>query len=365
MIFPTDKATIEEKIQNLDISNYAKSRNYANGAVTKLSPYISRGFISTKQIFEHVLNLDLPWYKIDKFVMELAWRDYWQQIWIAKGNDIDSDLKHPQKPINSYKIPKAIINANTGIEAIDQGIIELYETGYMHNHMRMYIAAICCNVARTHWYTPAKWMYSHLLDGDWASNALSWQWVAGSNANKKYVANQENINKYFHSEQKNTFLDIEYAAFEKMEIPEVLKETVDYDLQSVLPKLENPTLENKKTLIYNYYNLDYKWHTDEENIQRVFLLERSFFQKYTSSKKSIDFAIALSKNIANVKLFIGEFSDLEKQIDTENIFFKEHPTNKHYKGTEEARDWMFGVKGYYASFFSFYKKCKKEMRSTE
>ena len=52
-------------------------------------------------------------------------------------------------------------------------------------------------------------MYYHLLDGDWASNALSWQWVAGSNANKKYYANQDNINKYFNSSQKQTFLDVD------------------------------------------------------------------------------------------------------------------------------------------------------------
>ncbi|MGB1315420.1 MAG: hypothetical protein ACPG4Y_05335, partial [Chitinophagales bacterium] len=81
-------------------------------------------------------------------------------------------------------------------------------------------------------------MYSHLLDGDWASNALSWQWVAGSNANKKYFANQENINNFFHSKQRNTFLDLEYAAFENLKIPNILKENVDYNLKSNLPNIK-------------------------------------------------------------------------------------------------------------------------------
>ena len=115
---------------------------------------------------------------------------------MAKGNAINQDIKHEQKPISNHSISKAIIDANTGIYAIDNGIQEFYKTGYLHNHLRMYIAAIACNMGKSHWKAPAQWMYYHLLDADWASNALSWQWVAGSNANKKYVANQDNINKF-------------------------------------------------------------------------------------------------------------------------------------------------------------------------
>ena len=67
-------------------------------------------------------------------------------------------------------------------------------------------------------------MYYYLLDADWASNSLSWQWVAGSNSNKKYFANQQNINKYCFTNQTDTFLDVDYAEFQKFEIPEVLKQ---------------------------------------------------------------------------------------------------------------------------------------------
>jgi deoxyribodipyrimidine photo-lyase len=96
---------------------------------------------------------------------------------------------------------------------------ELKQTGYMHNHLRMYVAAIACNIGHSHWHLPARWMYYHLLDADWASNALSWQWVAGSFSSKKYYANQENINKYCHTQQRNTFLDVSYEAYETMPTP--------------------------------------------------------------------------------------------------------------------------------------------------
>ena len=118
-------------------------------------------------------------------------------VWINKKDQIFSDLKNDQLGIENYKIPKAIVNAQTNISAVDDAIKILYSSGYMHNHMRMYVASICCNIAKCHWSTPSKWLYSHLFDGDLASNSLSWQWVAGTFSNKKYYANQSNINKYF------------------------------------------------------------------------------------------------------------------------------------------------------------------------
>jgi len=294
-------------------------------------------------------------------VQELAWRDYWQQVWRTKKDEIKKDLKNEQAPISNYQIPKAILDANTGIDAVDEAIRELYETGYMHNHMRMYIASICCNIAKSHWREPAKWMYAHLKDGDLASNYLSWQWVAGAFANKKYYANQENINTFFNSTQKDTFIDVEYSEFENIEIPNILQVTKAFEMETILPKTEKLILEtDKKTLVYNYYNLDPKWYA-EENVQRIFLIEPSFFKENPVDKKCLNFALDLTKNIKGIQFFVGEFSELNAIINTEQIIYKEHPTNSHYKGTEESREWLSSVEGYFPSFFSFWKKCQKEL----
>jgi deoxyribodipyrimidine photo-lyase len=61
-----------------------------------------------------------------------------------------------------------------------------------------------------------------------------------------------------------------------------------------------------------------------------------------------------------VQVYVGEFDELNTKEELTNIHFKEHPFNKEYKGKEEPRDWMFDVKGYYPSFFAFWKKCKKQ-----
>ena len=359
--FPTNLASIEARIRAIQAVKYAASRNFGDGAVSYLSPYISRGVISTQQVFNHIKSLSLPWEKTEKFVQELAWRDYWQLVWIEKGDAIKSDIKHPQAPIAHYGVPKAIVEANTGIVAVDNAIKHLYQTGYMHNHMRMYVAAIACNIAQSHWLAPAQWMYSLLLDGDLASNHLSWQWVAGTFSNKKYYANQENINKYFKSEQQGSFLDLAYSEFENLAIPKVLQDYSLFHLETKLPKSDGTLEENKNTLIYNYYNLDPYWY-QEEDFQRVLLLEPSFFEANPVEQSNLDFILALAAEIKEMKIFVGEFKDLQKQLGDASIYYKEHPTNMHYVGKEESRAWISEVKGYYPSFFSFWKKVKKQIQ---
>lgn len=302
------------------------------------------------------------WQAMEKLVQELAWRDYWQLIWLAKGEAIHTDLKTPQDPITNRQIPKAVLHARTGIQAVDAAIRNLYATGYLHNHMRMYIASICCNVANSHWLAPARWMYAHLLDGDLASNQLSWQWIAGTFSSKKYYANQENINRFFNSKQKNTFLDIGYEEFNTLAPPPVLRETCPFQMVSNLPKCPQPALQaNQTTLIYTYYNLDPSWHEGEE-AQRILLLEPSLFERHPVNRKGIDFALALARNIPGIKSFAGEFHELEKQLTPGKIIYKEHPLNRHFKGHAEPREWLSTVTGDFPSFFAFWKKCKKELR---
>lgn len=361
MDFPVSQKAIHERINAIDPEAYARSRNFKEGAVTYLSPYISRGYISTKQLFEIIMNRGLDWEKVEKFVQELAWRDYWQQVWVQKGDEINRDLKRPQEKVDHSDVPQAIVNATTGITAVDEAIDELYTTGYMHNHMRMYVASIACNIGRAHWLSCAQWMYSHLLDGDWASNALSWQWVAGSNANKKYYANQDNINNYFNSEQGGTFLDVNYSQFEFLGVPPSLRRTEKFATKTLLPQVSAPRLDPQlPTLVYTYYNIDPEWYKGE-NMNRVLLLEPSFFEKYPIAEGPLNFAIELAQSIPTVQLFVGEFKELQNKVK-ERIIYKEHPTQQHFEGQEEARDWMFDVQGYYPSFFGFWKKCMKQMK---
>ena len=361
MNFSTNYKEILQHVVVVEPVAYGKSRNFIDGAVTRLSPYISRGVISTKQVFETTLKRGFHPNKIEKFIQELAWRDYWQQVWIDKKDLIDEDLRREQPNVHNYEMPLNIIEANTGIDAIDDGINEYYESGYLHNHLRMYIAMTACNVGGSHWRVPAKWMYYHLLDGDWASNALSWQWVSGANAGKEYYANQININKYCYKRQKGTFLDVDYEDFEGMEVPHELQQTITPELLTALPQSNRLVIDQTKpTFLYNYYNLDPAWHNEEQG-NRILLLEPSVYHKYPIGQNAVDFMLELANNIEGIQIFTGEFADLVGEYDIQQIHYKEHPLN-NYTGIEESRDWMFGVKGYYRSFFAFWKKCQKELK---
>ena len=362
LTFPTDYQSILKRIENIDPVKYARTRNFIDGDVSYLSPYISRGVISLRQVAEHVLKNHKP-YTVEKFLQELAWREYWQRVWQNIGDKIFTDIKQEQPAIAHRKMLMAIENATTGIEAIDTHIERLYQTGYMHNHVRMYVSSIACNIGKAHWLQPSQWMYYYLLDGDLASNSLSWQWVAGAFSFKKYYCNQENINRYTNTNQQNSFLDCSYDVLAQMEIPGALQEKSNFFPKTILPKAEPPVIKDGlPVLIYNAYNLDPAWHTGEA-ANRILLLEPAHYKKYPVSEMVIQFIIGLSKNIQDIQIFVGGFDEIKKLCGNQTIFFKQHPAFTHYSGIAENYNDLFPeVTGYFSSFSSYWKKCEKYLR---
>jgi deoxyribodipyrimidine photo-lyase len=361
-VFPIDYKSILERVDRVDPSAYRRTRNFTDGSVSYLSPYISRGVISINQVRNSVLKRGLKTYQTERFIQELLWREYWQRVWQDLGDKLFADIKHVQPDVVNYQMPVAVNEANTGIKIMDDMIENLYESGYMHNHVRMYTAAICCNIAKSHWMQPSRWLYYHLLDGDLASNMLSWQWVAGSFSNKKYYCNQDNINRYTHSEQKETFLDRPYAELVKMDVPDILTKTKVSEYRTIFPKTKQLVIDKEiSTLIYNSYNLDPEWRKNEK-VNRILLLEPSHFKKHSVSEKVLKFILELSENISGIQIYTGEFNELKMLSD--KLIYKEHPAFRHYEGTEDSRDWIApDVTGYFASYFTFYKRVVKSLKA--
>ena len=366
MYFPTDYNEILHRIDKIDPVKYSETRNYINGDVTYLSPYISRGVISVKQLLDSILAKGYNVTEAEKFIQELAWREYFQRIWQHLEDDMLDDIRHRYTGIKHRFIPLNLLEASTGIESIDKGIQNLQKTGYMHNHLRMYTASVACNIAKSHWQTPAQWMYYHLLDGDIASNICSWQWVAGSFSNKQYFCNQENINKYTGSKQQQTFLDKSYEELTKMEIPAALTGTKSLKLITPLPEKTIPEIDNTLPLhIYTSYNLDPLWRQNDK-ANRILLLEPSHFKQFPVSEKVINFIVDLSKNIEGLQIFSGEINEIPGLQKLPAVYSKEHPAFNHFPGIKDERDWLFPeVKGFYNSFFSFWKKCKPYIQKNE
>jgi deoxyribodipyrimidine photo-lyase len=364
--FPTDYTSILARIDQVDPLLYGRTRNFLNGAVTYLSPYISRGVISVKQVQQHVLNKGFSSAAIEKFLQELAWREYFQRIWQAKRDLLMHDLKQPQSDVAHHELIASIAHASTGIQAIDRAIQAWYETGYLHNHVRMYVASLMCNIGKAYWHMPAQWMYFHLLDGDVASNTCSWQWVSGAFSSKKYYCNQENINRFTNSFQQGTFLDEPTELLGSLKIPRELSETIPWKGITPLPRKQEIQIDwRKPTLLYNSYNLDPLWRK-EEDANRVLVLEPSHFEKFPVSEKVMNFILALSQNISSIQIYVGEVEELVQlsafaSVMPPNFISKEHPAFTHYPGQKDDRDWIYpSVTGYYNSFFAYWKKCSKQ-----
>jgi len=197
----------EAVLKKIEPAQYAKSRNFLNGNVTRLSPYIRYGVVSLAEVRDFALKKVQNPDDAEKLVQELGWRDYWQRLYAKKGDGIWKDQEEYKTgytaKVYTAELPTDVAEGTTGRVCIDSFSRQLRETGYLHNHQRMWMAAYLVHWRHIRWQAGAKWFLAHLLDGDPASNNLSWQWVASTFSHKPYFFNRENLEKYTGGEYCN------------------------------------------------------------------------------------------------------------------------------------------------------------------
>ena len=197
-MFPPTREAALARLAAVRPGDYARSRNAIDGAVTRLSPYITHGLLTLPEIMVNVWARQAGLSPQHKFVFELGWREFFAHVWAHRGDTIFESLHAGVLPEAAYSpdLPLDIRQARTGVTVIDQAVRALYATGYLHNHARMWLASYVIHLRKVHWRAGADWLYGHLLDGDLASNHLSWQWVAGTGSHKPYLFNADNVEKY-------------------------------------------------------------------------------------------------------------------------------------------------------------------------
>ena len=218
--FEGGKAHAAKLLDDMNPADYAHSRNHLDGSVTKLSPFIRHGVLSLNDVRNAALDKSSK-RDAEKFIQQLAWRDYWQRLYAENPEMIWHDVE-PYKTgfdADDYvdELPSDIESAQTGVACIDAFLRELLESGTMHNHARLYVAGYICHWRRVKWQAGAKFFLKHLLDGDPASNNLSWQWAASTFSHKPYYYNLDNVSKFSGdnldtSPENNAVLDGSYEA---------------------------------------------------------------------------------------------------------------------------------------------------------
>ena len=188
--------------------HYASNRNYDLGPtdrsnVSALSPWIRYRILTEELVTTSVLQRH-GLQSAEKFVQEVVWRTYWKgwlehrpAVWrsyLVDLEDLRGELAAGSVLSQQYE---DAVEGRTGIACFDFWVAELRQYGWLHNHARMWFASIWIFTLNLPWQLGASFFYDHLLDGDPASNTLSWRWVAGlQTLGKTYTARAENIARY-------------------------------------------------------------------------------------------------------------------------------------------------------------------------
>ncbi len=185
---------------------YAAERNADHGPgdranVSTLSPWARHRLVTEREVVAAVLERH-SLSSAEKFVQEVYWRTYWKG-WLERRPSVWTRYTASIAPtLDALSAAERAtyddaVAGRTGIDGFDHWARELLETGYLHNHARMWFASIWIFTLRLPWPLGADLFLRHLLDGDPASNTLSWRWVAGlQTVGKTYLATADNIARY-------------------------------------------------------------------------------------------------------------------------------------------------------------------------
>ena len=214
---PGEKKALEvfNNFQKNNINNYDEGRDRPDKNYTsKLSPYLHFGEISPERIFMEVKKKEIDNSKSKKkFIAEIGWREFSYNLLYNYPNIRIEPIQEKFKKFPWKKNPKYLKSwqeGMTGYPIVDAGMRQLYQTGWMHNRVRMIVGSFLCKNLLIHWCEGEKWFYNTLLDADLASNSAGWQWIAGCGADAapyfrvfnpiiqglKFDSNGEYVKKY-------------------------------------------------------------------------------------------------------------------------------------------------------------------------
>lgn len=172
------------------LNGYPQQRDIpAVPGTSRLSPYLANGEISPRQIvaalMSHFIGNSGSAANIEHFIRELGWREFAYHTLYHTPHTCDAPLDERYQNF-PWREDAALLRAwqrgETRIPLVDAGMRQLWQTGWMHNRVRMVVAAFLTKNGMIDWRHGARWFWDTLVDADLASNTLNWQWAAGCGA---------------------------------------------------------------------------------------------------------------------------------------------------------------------------------------
>ena len=295
MKFHTSREKALEALEifvNNDIVNYSSKRNYDFGPsnrknVSCLSPYISHRLINEYEISKKILSKH-PYQTVEKYIQEIYWRVYWKG-WLELRPKVWSDFTEDLNTIEESENYKLAINGQTKIKFFNDWVEEIKEYNYLHNHTRMWFASIWIFTLGLPWQKGAEFFMKYLLDGDAASNTLSWRWVGGlQTKGKHYLAQSWNISKFLNKQYKNVEI-----------------------IENALPLIDNreykiSPIEIQKSIIRNDYLIVFENDLSIENLKTkdykkiYFILLNNEHRSLKLDSKVLTYKKKIMKNQLNI-----------------------------------------------------------------
>ena len=170
------------------LTGYATMRDYpADDGVSMLSAHLHFGEVSPLTIWEAVAPVgDVPAADVGGYLRELGWREFAHHILFHFPATPTEPLVPRYRDFpwrdNYEPLLRAWQTGETGIPLVDAGMRQLWQTGWMHNRVRMVVASFLVKNVRAPWQEGARWFWDTLVDADLANNTLGWQWAAGCGA---------------------------------------------------------------------------------------------------------------------------------------------------------------------------------------
>jgi deoxyribodipyrimidine photo-lyase len=167
------------------LEGYSAQRDMpAARGTSMLSPHLHFGELSAIQLWHAIAGQPTGMGR-ETFIRELLWREFSIHLLWQHPDMPEQPLRQEFSNI-PWRDDRAALRAwqrgETGIPIVDAGMRQLWQTGWMHNRVRMIVASLLVKHLLIPWQVGEAWFWDTLLDADLANNAASWQWVAGSGA---------------------------------------------------------------------------------------------------------------------------------------------------------------------------------------